>query len=126
LASGDSSFKDACKWRKIGEAIRAKKARSKRSRAKGKKAKGKSKKPGLMAMSCAVAYSAPLDEPFVLSDGNDGFDLRRIATFLGNGETTTAASKRFRLSQGRISQIRRELFLAWQRFQGDEGVLVVA
>jgi hypothetical protein len=52
--------------------------------------------------------------------------LRKIATFLGNGETTTAASKRFRISQGRISQIRRELFLAWQRFQGDEGVLVIA
>jgi hypothetical protein len=52
--------------------------------------------------------------------------LRKIATFLGNGETTTAASKRFRLSQGRISQIRKELFLAWHRFQGDEGVLVIA
>ena len=52
--------------------------------------------------------------------------LRKIATFLGNGETTTAASKRFRLSQGRISQIRKELFLAWHRFQGDEPSLAIA
>ena len=49
--------------------------------------------------------------------------LRKVATFLANGETTSAASKRFRLSQGRISQIRRELLLAWQRFQGDEPVM---
>jgi hypothetical protein len=52
--------------------------------------------------------------------------LRKIAMFLANGETTTAAAKRFRLSQGRISQLRRELFLAWHRFQGDEPALVVA
>ena len=52
--------------------------------------------------------------------------LRKIATFLGNGETTTAASKRFHISQGRISQIRRELFLAWQRFQGEEPAFAVA
>ena len=45
--------------------------------------------------------------------------LRKIATFLGNGETTTVASKRFRLSQGRISQIRRQLYEAWHQFQGD-------
>jgi hypothetical protein len=52
--------------------------------------------------------------------------LRKIATFLANGETTTAAAKRFRVSQGRISQIRKELFLAWHRFQGDDPALVVA
>jgi hypothetical protein len=52
--------------------------------------------------------------------------LRKIATFLANGETTTAAAKRFRVSQGRISQIRKELFLAWHRFQGDEPALAVA
>ena len=51
--------------------------------------------------------------------------LRRIATFLANGETTTAAAKRFRVSQGRISQIRKELFLAWHRFQGEEPALAV-
>ena len=52
--------------------------------------------------------------------------LRKIATFLANGETTGAAAKRFRLSQARISQIRKELFLAWHRFQGDEPVIAVA
>jgi hypothetical protein len=52
--------------------------------------------------------------------------LRRIATFLANSETTTAAARRFRVSQGRISQIRKELYLAWHRFQGDESVLAVA
>jgi hypothetical protein len=52
--------------------------------------------------------------------------LRKIATLLATGETTTAASKRFRISQGRISQIRRELFLAWQRFQGEEPAFAVA
>jgi hypothetical protein len=45
--------------------------------------------------------------------------LRKIANFLANGETTTAASRRFRLSQGRVSQIRRQLFEAWHAFQGD-------
>ena len=52
--------------------------------------------------------------------------LRKIATFLANGETTTAAAKQFRLSQGRISQIRKELLLAWHCFQGDEPALAVA
>jgi hypothetical protein len=51
--------------------------------------------------------------------------LRKVATFLAKGETTTAAAKRFHLSQGRISQIRRELFLAWHHFQGDESLLAV-
>ena len=52
--------------------------------------------------------------------------LRKIATFLANGETTTAAAKRFRVSQGRVSQIRKELFHAWNRFQGDEPASAVA
>ena len=52
--------------------------------------------------------------------------LRKIATFLANGETTSAAAKRFRVSQGRISQIRRQLFLAWHGFQGDQPALAMA
>ncbi len=52
--------------------------------------------------------------------------LRKIALFLANGETTTAAAKRFRVPQSRISNTRRKLFLAWYRFQGDEGALAVA
>jgi hypothetical protein len=52
--------------------------------------------------------------------------MRKIATFLSGGETTTAAAKRFRLSLGRISQLRKELYLAWHRFQGEEPALTVA
>ena len=52
--------------------------------------------------------------------------LRKIATFLASGETTTAAAERFRISKGRISQIRGELLLAWHRFQGEEPTVVVA
>ena len=52
--------------------------------------------------------------------------LRQIATFLAKGETTTAAAKKFGASQGRISQIRKELWLAWHHFQGEEPALVVA
>jgi hypothetical protein len=44
---------------------------------------------------------------------------RRIAAFLAQGETTNAASQRFRLSAGRISQIRRELLQSWSQFQGE-------
>ena len=46
--------------------------------------------------------------------------LRKIARFLANGETTSTAAKKFRVSKGRISQIRKELFLAWHSFQGEE------
>ncbi len=46
--------------------------------------------------------------------------LRKIATVLATSETTTATAKRFRLSPGRISQIRKELFHAWQRFVGED------
>lgn len=52
--------------------------------------------------------------------------LRKIATFLASGETTTAVAKRSNVAQSRISTIRRELFLAWYRFQGDEPALEVA
>jgi hypothetical protein len=52
--------------------------------------------------------------------------LRKIATFLSRGETTSAAAKRFGVSQGRISQIRRELLTAWRDFQGEEPALAVA
>jgi hypothetical protein len=45
--------------------------------------------------------------------------LRKIAMFLANGETTSTTARRFRLSPARISQIRRELYDAWNRFQGD-------
>jgi hypothetical protein len=52
--------------------------------------------------------------------------LRKVATFLAGGETTTAAARRFRVSPGRISQLRKELFHALQRFQGEEPAAAVA
>lgn len=54
------------------------------------------------------------------------YRLRRMATFLGSGETTSAAARRFRVSPARISQIRRELFVAWHGFQGDGLAAAVA
>jgi hypothetical protein len=44
--------------------------------------------------------------------------LRRIAETLAKGETTKTTAKRFRVSPGRISQLRRELQQNWQDFQG--------
>lgn len=51
---------------------------------------------------------------------------RKIATFLASSETTTAAAKRFGVSNGRISQIRQQLHLAWNQFQGDQIAATVA
>jgi DNA-directed RNA polymerase sigma subunit (sigma70/sigma32) len=45
---------------------------------------------------------------------------RRVAAFLASGETTTAASKKFKISAGRISQLRKELAENWRHFVGDE------
>jgi hypothetical protein len=45
---------------------------------------------------------------------------RRVAEFLANGETTRAAAKKFKISDGRISQLRKELAQSWHRFCGDE------
>ena len=44
---------------------------------------------------------------------------RQIAETLASGEGTTRTAKRFKLSLGRISQLRRELHDAWCRFHGD-------
>jgi len=44
---------------------------------------------------------------------------RRIAETLATGETTKTVARKFRVSAGRISQIRRELKDRWQVFQGE-------
>ena len=44
---------------------------------------------------------------------------RKIAEYLATGETTSATARRFKVSQSRISQIRRELLNTWQSFQGE-------
>ena len=52
--------------------------------------------------------------------------LRRIAKTLANGERTGDVAKKFNLSAGRISQVRRELAQSWRRFVGDEPDLAIA
>lgn len=44
---------------------------------------------------------------------------RRIAAALAAGSTTSETARRFRLTAGRISQMRRELETNWQAFQGE-------
>jgi hypothetical protein len=43
---------------------------------------------------------------------------RQIALTLAKGETTKRVARWFRITPGRVSQIRRELFNSWNRFQG--------
>ena len=45
---------------------------------------------------------------------------RRIAEFLSLGHRTSTAARKFGVSQGRISQLRRELAENWRKFVGDE------
>ncbi len=44
---------------------------------------------------------------------------RKIALTLAGGETTTAAAKKFKVTQGAISQFRQRLRRSWERFQGE-------
>lgn len=44
---------------------------------------------------------------------------RRIAETLAKGETTSVTAAKFRVSLGRISQLRRELCDDWERFHGE-------
>ena len=44
---------------------------------------------------------------------------RRIAQFLAVGNRTSETAHKFGLCEGRISQIRKELSLAWSHFQGE-------
>ncbi len=44
---------------------------------------------------------------------------RRIAEFLSLGNRTHDAADKFKVSEGRISQLRRELAESWQQFIGD-------
>jgi len=45
---------------------------------------------------------------------------RKIALKLADGEKTSDVAKRFKISAGRISQLRRELAESWRKFVGDE------
>jgi hypothetical protein len=44
---------------------------------------------------------------------------RRIAESLASGECTKTAARKFRVSAGRISQLRREFQDSWEEFQGE-------
>jgi hypothetical protein len=45
--------------------------------------------------------------------------LRKIATTLAKGESTGKTAKKFKISPGRISQMRRELMESWEEFSGE-------
>jgi hypothetical protein len=45
--------------------------------------------------------------------------VRKIAKLLATGEKTSIVAKKFGVSAGRISQVRKELALAWKKFQGE-------
>ena len=44
---------------------------------------------------------------------------RKVAETLAVGETTSRTARIFRISAGRVSQIRRELYEAWREFHGE-------
>jgi hypothetical protein len=47
---------------------------------------------------------------------------RALVNVLAGGESTSAAAKRFGVSDARVSQIRRELKRDWDLFQGEAGL----
>ena len=47
---------------------------------------------------------------------------RKIATALAQGEKTKTVARMFRVSQGRISQMRREFKESWEEFQGEKAL----
>ena len=51
---------------------------------------------------------------------------RRIAEFLSLGNRTSDAAHKFKLSEGRVSQLRCELAESWRQFVGDEPEPVAA
>ena len=61
--------------------------------------------------ACRIDFPAWLD---TLSQRD-----RKLALALGQGESTSQVAKLFRISAGRVSQIRRELHDAWQQFHGE-------
>ena len=56
-----------------------------------------------------------------MADWFDSLPLhkRRVAQVLATGETTKTAARKFRVSAGRISQLRREFEDSWADFQGE-------
>jgi len=50
---------------------------------------------------------------------------RRIAAALAVGNSTSLVAKRFKLSPGRISQLRGELYQSWKDFHGDPAAAAI-
>ena len=70
-------------------------------------------------------HAGPADVARVRLDFSDWLDSlkrrdRKVAEFLAKGESTKAAARKFDVSQGRVSQLRRELAESWRQFIGDE------
>jgi hypothetical protein len=70
--------------------------------------------------------SGPAETAAARIDIADWFDSlpkhkRRVAKMLATGETTKTSARRFNVSPGRISQLRRELHESWQSLQGELG-----
>ena len=49
---------------------------------------------------------------------------RQLANVLASGEHASAVARIFQLTAARVSQLRRELYLSWQRFQGEFSAMV--
>ncbi|MAD79506.1 MAG: hypothetical protein QGG71_21735 [Pirellulaceae bacterium] len=70
-------------------------------------------------------HAGPADTAAARIDFGDwlrtlGGRRRRIAETLAKGETTSVAAAKFKVSLGRISQLRRELRDDWDRFHGED------
>jgi hypothetical protein len=68
--------------------------------------------------------ATPADIAALRIDFSDWFQSlsardQRLASELARGESTSAVAKMFRITAGRVSQLRRELFESWQQFVGD-------
>lgn len=69
-------------------------------------------------------HAGPAETAAARIDLEDWFDSlprhkRRVAQTLATGETTKRTARRFRVSAGRISQLRREFMDSWAEFQGE-------
>jgi len=45
---------------------------------------------------------------------------RRVAESLAVGSSTGSVAREFQISEGRVSQLRRDLHDSWQRFHGED------
>jgi DNA-binding CsgD family transcriptional regulator len=75
--------------------------------------------------------AGPAETAQVRLDFSDWLDSlkrrdRQIAEALSVGHSTSDVAKRFKVSAGRISQLRRELAESWQKFTGEDPIAQAA